>query len=342
MRAKAITLLNSANKHYDQALGLAATLTKTLTAQSTGADAIKLPERRAWQDLIALDGPASFKLRQAGVQNCLARVYADEYAELAERNRVAAMLAAAIKQSGATAPAALATALPFEAAVPAEVDSQVKGFEGDLKSDQPPYEKDAAALNELAAAQASPTAQQAIAATQADIAFHWAGSLLDDVVKNAGQSDIAALLINIAHAALMPTDFAQAQFALLQGKDQEAKAEMSAALEERHTLVEANAQYLLPSDLPEGLAFEVKPLVPAPVPTSAPALTPGAPETPPPAATEPAAAPAPGTPPPATAPAETAPSVTTAPTPGTTPPPETTTAPTTAPAPGPGTTPPAQ
>lgn len=342
LRAKAVALLNSANKHYDQALGLASTLTKTLTAQSTGPDAIKLPERRAWQDLIAINSPASFKLRQAGVQNCLARVYADEYAELAQRNRVAAMLAAAIKQSGATAPPALATALPAEGALPPDVDSQVKGFEGDLKSDQPPYEKDASALNELAASQTSPTAQQAIAATQADIAFRWAGSLLDDVVKNAGQSDIAALLINIAHAALMPNDFAQAQFALLQGKDQEAKAAMSAALEERHTLVEANAQYLLPSDLPEGLAFEVKPVMAAPAPASAPALTPGGgPATPPPAATEPAA-PAPGTPPPATAPAETAPAVTTAPSAGTTPPPDTTTAPTSAPTTGPGTTPPAQ
>jgi hypothetical protein len=345
IRAKAVTLLNSAYKHYDQALGLAATLTKTLTAQSTGPDAVKLPERRAWQDLIAINSPASFKLRQAGVQNCLARLYADEYAELAQRNRVAALLGAAIKQSGAAAPPALATVLSAEGAIPPEVDSQLKGFEGDLKSDQPPFEKDAGVLNELAANQTSATAQQAIAATQADIAFHWAGSLLDDVVKNAGQSDIASLLVNVAHAALLPNDFAEAQFALLQGNEQGAKADMSAALEERRTLVDANAQYLLPSALPEGLAFEVKPVAPPGAPTSAPAPAPGAltpPGVPTAPATEPATAPAPGVPAPAaTAPAEPAPPATTAPTPGTTPPPETTTPPAPAPAPAPGTTPPA-
>lgn len=335
VRAQAIAHLQSAYKHCDQALGLATTLTQLLTAQSTGPDALKLPERRAWQDLIALNSPASFKLRQAGVQNCLARLYADQYAELAQLNRVTTLLSAAIKQSGATPPAALAALLPADAALPPDVDSRVKNYEGDLKSEQPPFAKDAAELNELSAAQTSPIAQQAVAATQADIAFHWAGSLLDDVVKNAGQSDIASLLMNIAHAALMPTDFAEAQFALLQGKEQEAKMAMSAALDERRTLTDANALYLLPADLPQGLAPEVKTGAVAPTPTSAPAPAPAVPAAP---TTEapPAGASA------ATAPAEAAPGPTTVPSAGTTPPPDTTTSPASTAAPTPGTTPPAK
>jgi hypothetical protein len=274
LRKKAVELLTSAYTHYDQALGLASTLTKTLTAQSTGADAAKLPEKRAWQERIALNSPAGFKLRQAAVQTALAGLYSDQYAELAQRNRVAALLTAAIKQAGLTAPPALATALPAEAAIPPDVDSQLKNTAGDLKSDQPPFDKDAKALAELAAGQTSPMGQQGIAAAQADLAYQWAKNLLTDVVNNAGQSDIAPLLVNIAHAALMPNYYAQAQFALLQGKDQEAKSDMAAALEERKTLVDANAQNLLPGELPEGLAFEVKSVGVPNLPSSAPATMP--------------------------------------------------------------------
>lgn len=275
LRKRAIELLNGAYTHYDQALGLANSMTKTLAAQANAPDSAKLPEKRAWQERLALNSPAGFKLRQAAVQNAFARLYSDQYAELAQRNRVAALLSDAIKQGGLTAPPALATALPPEAAPPAEVDSQVKNVEGDLKSEQPPFDKDAKALNELAAGQTSPAAQQALAGVQADLAFLWAKNLLTDVESNAGQSDIASLLVNIAHAAAMSNDYAQSQFALLRGREPEAKSAMAAALEERKALVDANAQNMLPARLPEGLAFEVKSAVSPGVPASAPAGGPG-------------------------------------------------------------------
>jgi hypothetical protein len=231
LRKRAIELLTGAYTHYDQALGLAGTMTKTLAAQATGPDAAKLPEKRAWQERLALNSPAGFKLRQAAVQNAFARLYSDQYAELAQRNRVAALLSDAIKQAGLTMPPALASVLPAESAPPGDVDSQVKNVEGDLKSEQPPFDKDAKALNELASGQASPAGQQALAAAQADVAYQWAKNLLTDVENNAGQGDLASLLANVAHAAAMANDYARAQFALLQGKEPDAKAAMAAALE---------------------------------------------------------------------------------------------------------------
>jgi len=361
LRARAVGLLNSASKHYDTALGVANTLTKTLTAQSTGPDAAKLPERRAWQDRIALNSPAVFKLRQAEVQGILARLYSDQFAELAQRNRVAAQVAQALKNGGMTAPPSAGTVLIADAPVSDELVKKLQGYEGDLKQEQPPFDKDAPELSALAASEISPAAQQAISATQADVAYHWAASLLDDVIKNPGQGENAQLLGNIGHAALMSTDYAQSQFAMLQGNGTESNAKMKDALEERRTLVDANATNLLPSDLPAGLAFEVK----APVATTAPAA-PVAPTAPPPPAgvapatapaegtapatqpaegTAPPTQPAPGTPAPAagtTPPPDTTTAPATAPAAGTTPPPDATTPPATAPAPAAGTTPPAQ
>lgn len=351
LRSKVVSLLNDANKHYETASGIAATLTKSLTALATGQDAAKLPERRAWQERIALNSPAMFKLHQAGVQDRLARLYADEYAELAMRNRVLGLLAATLKQGGLTAPASLASAIPAEGGVPTDVDSKLKQYQGDLKSDQPPFEKDAAELSELSAAQTSSVAQQAVVGTQADLAYHWSANRLNDVIANAGQGDLASLLVNIGHASLMSTDYAQAQFAAMQGKDPESQADLKAALDERRALVDASAQNMLPATLPPGLAFEAKaPVAPPPPSTepatsgapatapaegavpatqpadaTAPATAPAPGTTPPPEGTMPATAPAPGTTPPATAPAPAA---------GTTPPVEGTPPPASAPAPG--------
>ena len=266
LRARAVTLLNSATKHYDQALGIANTLTKTLTALSTGSDAAKLPERRAWQDLIALNGPAVFKLRQAEVQGILARLYSDQFAELSQRNRVAAQVTGALKQAGVAPPQSGGTALIADAPVSDDLVKALQGYEGDLKQEQPPFEKDAPELALKADSEISPNAKQAIAAVQADMAFHWAASLLDDVIKNPGQGDSGQVLGNIGHAALMATDYAESQFAMLQGKDQESSAQMKEALSERQALADANAQNLLPSALPAGLAFEVKPIAPTTAP----------------------------------------------------------------------------
>jgi hypothetical protein len=337
LRARAVTLLNSAGKHYDQALGIANTLTKSLTALSTGSDAAKLPERRAWQDLIALNSPAVFKLRQAEVQGILARLYSDQFAELSQRNRVAAQVTGALKQAGIAPPQSGGTALIADAPVADDLVKKLQGYEGDLKQEQPPFDKDAPELSALAAGEISPTAQQAIAATQASVAFHWAASLLDDVIKNPGQGDSGQMLGNIGHAALMATDYAESQLAMLQGKDQESSAQIKEALSERQALVDANAQNLLPSALPAGLAFEVKPVAPTTAPGVPAPTGPGtpAPGTSTPMPTAPAAITAPAT---GTAPPDTTSPPATAPAAGTTPPPDATTAPATAPAPG--TTPP--
>lgn len=367
LRAKAIDLLNSAFKHYETAHGIAKTYGQSLTARSSGSDAAKLPERKAWQEALSINSPAGIELRQAAVQSRLARLFADHYIELAQRNRVAGLLAPALKQGNLTPPASLAAALPAPAPLPAEVDSQIKGTEGDLKSDAPPFEKDAAALNDLAGANAAaPGALQAIAATQADVAYKWGDNLLNGVVNGPGQGDSAELLKNIAHAGLMTSDYGQAQFALLQGKQQESAAGLKAALSERQAVVDANARDLLPAVLPADLAFPVQAVAPTPAPgapatgpattepaptfpvpgapAAAPATTPAMPAdgtTPPPPA--PATPPAEGTTPPATPPA-TAPAEGTTPPapPPATPPAEGTTPPAAPPAPPPadGTTPP--
>ena len=228
-------------------------------------------------------------------------------------------------------------------------DSQIKGVEGDLKSDAPPFEKDAASLVDLAAAQPAPVALQGISAAQADLAYKWSATLLSDAIANAGQGELAALLANVGHVATMTDDYGTAQLPLLQGKDQEAAAQIKAAVVERDGLVDANARNLLPLLLPAGLAFPVQaaaPVTPRPVtPTPAPTDQGAAPA--PPAATTPAPTPpadttTPPTTPPATAPADGA--ATPAATAPATPPADGSTPPATPPATPPPapTTPPAQ
>ncbi|HEY2587526.1 MAG TPA: hypothetical protein VGI81_17400 [Tepidisphaeraceae bacterium] len=350
LRGKVVALLNSASKHFEDAATTAATLTKNLNTLVASPDAAKVPDRRAWQERISLNSPAVFKLGQAAVQNRFARLYTDAYAELARRNQVGTLVADALKGAGIAAPQSVAAALPAPGTA-VSVDAQLKQYQGDLKSDSPPFQKDASELNDLAnAQQTSPAALQAVVATQADVAYHWAASLINDASNTAGSGEFATQLANVCHAALMTTNYGQAQFYLLQGKQQEGAALMKAATDERDKLAEANAQGLLPAVLPVGLAFEAKP---APGATTAPAGpgtigTPAAPGTSAPATQPTEATPAPAAPP-ARAPADgTAPTPgttpatpgTTPPTPGTTPPTPGTTPPAEGTTPAPGTTPP--
>jgi hypothetical protein len=350
-RAKAIELLNSAFAHYDAASGFAKTLTTKLTALAGNRDAAKLPERHAWQELIAINSPAVLDLRKAAVQSRLARIFADQFAELRQRNRLATMLTPVLKQSGLTVPQSLTTALPVGAPVAAELETQLKGIEGDLKADTHPFATDASGLTKLAEGQTSLPALQSISATQADLAYAWSAWLLGDAINQAGQGDLAAFLGNVAHAALMADYYGSAQFSLLQGKQQDADASLKSAVGERDAVDTASARYLLPTALPPGLAFPVAAVVaqPAPVPASAPAVTPAEgtapPATPPattPATTPPADGSTPPATPPTTAPADaTTPPATppaTAPADGTTPPPTPSVPP---PAPADGATPPA-
>jgi len=60
LRSKAVALLNSAFKHYHEAGETAKKLNIELTRLSTGSDALKLPERHAWQERIALNSAAGF------------------------------------------------------------------------------------------------------------------------------------------------------------------------------------------------------------------------------------------------------------------------------------------
>jgi len=290
-RAKAIELYNNAFKHYEAAKNVAKTLTLDLTRSSAGPDALKLPERHAWQEEIAINTAANFELEQSAIEGRLARLFTDVYVESGQRVALGRRLDAVFKQSGLTAPAVLASVVPTPGVLASDVDSQVKGVEGDLKSDAPPFEKDVASLVELSAAQPAPIALQSIAMAQADLAYKWSATLLSDAIANSGQGDFGALLANVGHLATMSDDYGTAQLALLQGKDQDAAGQIKAAVTERDALVDANARNLLPSVLPAELAFPIQ------------AISPEAPK--PPAAADQTAtpAPAPATPAPATPPA---------------------------------------
>ena len=182
LRAKAIDLLNSALKNYETAGSTAQTMTGTLNQRISSPDSAKLPEHRAWMQLVALDAPARFDLGIASVQTRLALLHTDRFADLSRRNQLAAMLGAALQKSGLTAPASVTAALPARGAVSPDVDSQIKQIQGDLISDRPPFGKDAEALAALATAQSSsPAALQAIAAAQARSRLQ--------VVEHTAQSD---------------------------------------------------------------------------------------------------------------------------------------------------------
>lgn len=309
LRKKAIELLNNSFQHYDTALNLAIKYTADLNKQAKSPDLAKLPERHAWQMLIDINQPSSFKLRQAAVESQMARLYADQYAELAQRGRLANLLGPALKSSGLATPPALATLGSAEGKASPDIDDQVKKVEADIKQGTPNFRQDADALAEHGAGQTSTAAQQAIAGAQANLAYVWALTLLSDVTENPGQGEMAPLLKNMGSAQQMSDNYGWAQFALLQGNPQDYNNRLKAATTARDAVAGDNARYLLPSVLPPGLEFAVKT---APSSTTAPPNPQsGLPGIPPSAETQPAttepAPPSGGNPAPATEPSATQP-----------------------------------
>jgi hypothetical protein len=285
LRKKAIGLLNDSFQHYDTALNLAIKYIADLNKQARTPDLAKLPERHAWQMLIDINQPSSFKLRQAAVESQMARLYADQYAELAQRGRLANLLGPALKSSGLAAPPALATLGSAGGKASPEIDDQVKKVEADIKQGTPSFRQDADALAEHGAGQTSTAAQQAIAGAQANLAYVWALTLLSDVTENPGQGEMAPLLKNMGSAQQMSDNYGWAQFALLQGNPQDYNNRLKAAISARDAVAGDNARYLLPSVLPPGLEFAVKT---GPSSTTAPANSQsGLPGIPPSAETQP-------------------------------------------------------
>ena len=275
LRDKAVELLNNAAKNFDTARSTAKTYVATLNQKISSPDNAKLPEKHAWMELAALDAAARFDLRLASVQNRLGLLYTNALADLAHRNQLATLLAPVLQKSGLTPPASVAAALPAPGAVPPDVDSQLKQIAGDLISDSPPFEKDADALAALATAQAaSPAALQAIAATQADLAYKWNGKLLGGITQGSASGDMGSYYQNLAHAALMAGDYGYAQLAALEGKQQVADGSLKDSLAERDALVDANARNLIPTMLPADLAFKVQAVAPTSAPSTPPAGTP--------------------------------------------------------------------
>ena len=279
-RGSAVGLLNSAFGHYTDALGVADKRGQELTKWSSSPDAAKLPEKRAWQALLALNSTASIKLRQANVKNRLGSLFTGEYVESGRRNRLAQLLAPVLKESGVTLAQPLSAIISAPTTPPAEVQQQASKVEKDAIGESPAWAEDAAALDQLASSQTSPAAQQAIARSRAALSYAWADSLLNDVIGNPGQN--GELTANMAHAARMANQYAWSQLSALMGQTQAADTHLHNALDERKNVADANARNLLPAVLPPGLEFPVTAATqPTTEPTTEPTSAPveGAPTT---------------------------------------------------------------
>jgi len=257
-RAKALDNLTDALHHYKNAEDIAGRLQTELSTQLTAQGAAKLPERNAWQVLVALNRPENFKARQAAVLMRLARLYGDEYSELAQRNRVAQTLSQTLKEAGLELPPAVASLAIVPATQPVDLQSSLNRIENDIKSTGPNFADDQKALGDLATSNPAPGAQQLVAAAQADLAYAWADNLLGSVIESApSQGESGVLTANLARAAHISDLYGWAVFARMLGSQQEYDARLRRAIDERKALVDANARYLLPAILPPGLEFPV-------------------------------------------------------------------------------------
>ena len=266
-RAKALDNLTDALHHYESAEVIAGRLLTELSTQLTAQGAAKLPERNAWQVLVALNRPENFKLRQAAVLMRLARLYGDEYSELSQRNRVAQTLSQTLKEAGLELPQAVASLANVPTTQPVDLQSSLNRIENDIKSTGPNFADDQQALGDLATSNPAPTARQLVAAAQANLAYAWADSLLGGVIESApSQGESGVLTANLARAAHISDLYGWAVFARMLGSRQEYDARLRRAIDERKALVDANARYLLPTILPPGLEFPV-----TTQPTTAPA-----------------------------------------------------------------------
>lgn len=287
-RAKALANLKDALTRYKNAEAIAQGVLSGLSSQLTSPSAAKLPERNAWQVLIALNQPADFKLREAGVLMRLARLYGDQYSELAQRNRVGEALSAALKGAGLQIPSEVASLANVPTTQPVDLQSSLNRIESDIKSTSPNFDDDEKNLEELSSSNPGPLAQQLVAAAQTQLAYAWADSLLSGVTDSPPPGESGQLTANLARAAHISDLYGWAVFARALGNQREYDARLRRAIDERKALVDANARYLLPTIMPPGLEFPA-----ATQPTTAPAG----------AATEPSATPGAETAAPTTEPA---------------------------------------
>lgn len=266
LRSQAVTLLNQAFSEHDAAANAANTLEKDLGARTRSPDSRKLPEKRAWDALLASNQSAGFNLQKARVQGHLARLYVDQYSELSQRNKLGQMLAPVLKQAGVPTPSPLSAIAAFSTEIPTDVTGQLAAIEQDASKKDPDFTGGQSKLDQLAQNQASPVVQQAIAATRATLAFAWADWLLSGVIDNPGQSDQAAVVANLAHAARMIDQYGWMQLALVRGDKQHAEGHLTAAKQERDAV---QNKALLPPVLPAGLEFPIA-TQPTTEPTTAP------------------------------------------------------------------------
>lgn len=307
LRAQAVSLLNDAFTNYDAAASSASKLQTDLGGKVRAPESRKLPEKKAWDSLLASNQTQGFKLQKAWVLGRLARLYVDQFSELSQRNKLAQMLAPVLKESGVPTPPSMSALAGFSGQIPGDVGSQLAAIEQDASRKDADFQADQAKLDQLAQGQTSPAVQQAIATTRATVAYGWADSLLTDVIDNPGQSDQATVTSNLAHLARMIDQYGWMQLALMRGDKQHADGHLAAAKQERDAVQDKS---LLPPMLPQGLELPI-----ATQPSTAPSTNPSeegattapsegpttapAPETAPAAAPEtqpaPATAPAPGT-----------------------------------------------
>jgi hypothetical protein len=96
-RTEAETLLKSALDHTKQAGDVAAGLVRELSSRISSGNNAQRPERKAWEQMVALNNPSRFKLKQATLDIVLAGLYRSRAADLALRGNMAQVLADALK-----------------------------------------------------------------------------------------------------------------------------------------------------------------------------------------------------------------------------------------------------
>ena len=277
LRSQIADLLNKAAKSYEDAAGTAGKMVADLKKRVGSQDAAKLPEKHAWQDLIALNDEAAFKLRQANVYAHFARLYSQNLIELAQRNSIARVIVPALKQAGLEAPQPLTSALGDGGALSPAVREPVLKIESDMnKNDFTGYGDVPAQLDQIQAP--NPADQEMIAGARADLYYFWADSVLNDVVNAPGQGEGGQLRANLAHVARMINNYGWSLIALLEGKADNQRGRLATALAERKA-VAPEARNLLPSTLPPELEEQPAATQPTSQPTgeAAPTTEPAAP-----------------------------------------------------------------
>jgi hypothetical protein len=272
-RDEAVKLLTDALKHLNDGEQQAATGLKSIPKPS-GPDS-KVPEKAAWQQLIDLNDPAEFKVRRAGVMGALARLYAGQYVELAQRNAVARLLDSGLKQAGveSQAVAVMGNGGAPSQAVRETVDKVSQALS---KSEFAGYSEMAPELEGLGGAQPTPSDVEAIAGLRSDFYFSWADNVASDVISGNTPGELQQLRVAEAHLDRMADQYAWSKLGELQGKAQEARGRLAVAVTERKALSDnPNSKGLVPPMLPPELA-EVVTSQPAGQPaeaTSQPATT---------------------------------------------------------------------